>query len=301
MMLREVEIGWGWEVYVEMFAAGIAAGAFLIAMMLELYGRGRSPLARIAHFIALPLTLVATALLIYKLERPERFWHMVIQSENIPLPMLKWWSPISIGSWGLMIFSAFATISLIDAIIGRGHLSLGPWRSDNTLHGGRFGVIFAIPGGLAALFVAGYSGALLSVTAVPGWEDTVFIAPFFIGVSVATGAGALLLIDAIRKLAPVDEVDSVSIFGALSIAWQLIILIILAISLGGAISFFLSSARAIIAFIVAIVFALAAMALLYLRLHPSDQIRIGTGATLILISGFLFRYAVVMGPQHEIE
>jgi formate-dependent nitrite reductase membrane component NrfD len=301
MILREVEIGWGWEVYVEMFAAGVAAGAFLIAMILEFYGRGRSPIARIAHVITVPLLLVATALLILKLERSERFWHMVIQSENIPLPMLKWWSPISIGSWGLMIFSMLATISLVDAIIDRGYLRLGPWRSDNTLHGGRFGWIFAIPATLSALFVAGYSGALLSVTAVPGWQDTVFIAPFFIAVSVATGAGALLLIDALRKLASPDEIESITLFGTLSIAWQMILLVVLVISLGGAIEFFLSSTRTIIAFIVAIALAIAAMAVLYFRLYPSDQIRIGTGATLVLISGFLFRYAVVMGPQHDIE
>jgi formate-dependent nitrite reductase membrane component NrfD len=301
MMLREVEIGWGWEVYVEMFAAGVAAGAFVIAMLLELYGRGRSPSARVAHLITLPLVLVATALLIYKLERPERFWHMVIQSENIPLPMLKWWSPISIGSWGLMIFSMFATISMVDALIDRGYLRLGPWRQGNTLHGGRLGIFFAIPAMLSALFVAGYSGALLSVTAVPGWEDTVFIAPFFIGVSITTGAGALLLIDVIRKLGPIDEIESISLLGVFSIAWQLILLLILAISLGSAISFFLSSARTIIAFTLATALAVAALALFYLRLDRMEQLRIGTGATLILISGFLYRYAVVMGPQHEIE
>lgn len=301
MILREVPIGWSWEVYIEMFAAGIAAGAFVVAMLLEFYGRGNSPIARIAHVITVPLLLVATALLILKLERSERFWHMVIQSENIPLPMLKWWSPISIGAWGLMIFSGLATISLIDALIARGYFSLGPWRSDNTLHGGRFGWIFAIPATISALFVAGYSGALLSVTAVPGWEDTVFLAPFFIGVSAATGAAALILINSFRGRAAIDEIESVSLFGALSLAWQILLLIILVISLGSAVSFFLSSIRTIVAFITATALALAALALLYFRLYPSDQVRLGTGATLVLVSGFLFRYAVVMGPQHEIE
>lgn len=301
MMLREVPIGWNWEVYVEMFAAGIAAGAFLIAMILELYGRGRSPIARSAHLITLPLILVATALLVYKLERSERFWHMVIQSENIPLPMIKWWSPISIGSWGLMIFSAFATLSFIDLVISRGYIRLGPWNQNSTLHGSRYGVWFAIPAALSALFVAGYSGALLSVTAVPGWEDTVFIAPFFIGVSIATGAAALLLIDSLRRIAPPDEMYGLTTFSVVSLVWQLLLFIVLAISLGSAISFFVSSARTIIAFTLAILFALAALPLLYFKLRTSDQVRLSTGATLVLISGFLFRYAVVMGPQHEIE
>jgi formate-dependent nitrite reductase membrane component NrfD len=301
MMLREVPIGWNWEVYVEMFAAGIAAGAFLIAMILEIYGRGRSPIARVAHLITLPLIIVATALLVYKLERSERFWHMVIQSENIPLPMLKWWSPISIGSWGLMIFSAFATISFIDLAVSRGYIRLGPWNQNATLHGSKYGFWFAFPAIAAAMFVAGYSGALLSVTAVPGWKDTIFIAPFFVGVSVATGAAALLLVDSLRKLTPPDEVAGLTRFSVLTVIWQLLLFIVLAISLGSAISHFVTSIRTIVSFTLAILLALAALPLLYFKLKTSDQVRLGTGATLVLISGFLFRYAVVMGPQHEIE
>ena len=300
-MLREVSIGWGWEVYIEMFVAGIAAGAYIVAMILEFYGRGRSPVSRAAHLMGLPLILIATALLVLKLERSERFLHMVVQSENIPVPMIKWWSPISIGSWGLMIFSMILTISFIDALVDRGFLKIGPWRTGFTVHGSLAGKVLAVPGLLAALFVAGYSGALISVTAVRGWVDTVFIAPYFLALSLATGVGALLLVEAIRRIAPVDERSGLNTLGTLAIVWQLLLLIVLAISLGGAMSFFLSSARTIIAFIVAVIMALAAAALLYLRLHPSDQIRVGTGAGLMLISGLLFRYAVVMGPQHAIE
>jgi hypothetical protein len=63
---------------------------------------------------------------------------------------------------------------------------------------------------------------------------------------------------------------------------------------------FLSSVRAIVAFVLAVIFALAAMALLIFRLHPASHMQLTAGAALVLISGFLFRYAVVMGPQHEI-
>ena len=41
------------------------------------------------------------------LGRPERFWHMMIQSETFR-PMFKWWSPMSAGSWGLSAFGAFS-------------------------------------------------------------------------------------------------------------------------------------------------------------------------------------------------
>jgi formate-dependent nitrite reductase membrane component NrfD len=299
-MLREVPIGWGWEVYIEMFVAGIAVGAYLIAAFLEFTGRGRSPIARTAHFWTLPMVIVATLLLVYKLERSERFWHMVVQSENIPWPMFKWWAPISLGTWFLMIFSFFATISFIDAVFDRGWFKLGPWGDRFTLHGSLAGVIFMIPGALFALLVAAYSGALLSVTAVRGWVDTVFISPFFIAISGATGAAFLLLVEAFRRVSPLDEVRSLVEASTLMTVWQMILLVVLAISLGGAISFFLSNIRMTVFAIIAIVLGVAAPILLYFRLIPGDTARLGLVGAMVLASGFLLRYVVVMGPQYAI-
>src|SRR3954467_11981183 len=104
---RANEVGWTWLVYLEMFVAGVAAGAYVAATILELSGRGRSPAARTAHLIAFPLMAVAGLLLVFDLERPLRFWHMVVQSERF-LPMLKPWSPMSMGSWLLLLFSGVA-------------------------------------------------------------------------------------------------------------------------------------------------------------------------------------------------
>jgi formate-dependent nitrite reductase membrane component NrfD len=301
MMLREVDIGWGWEVYVEMFLAGIAAGAYLIAMILELFGRGRSPIARAAHTISLPLVVAATVLLISKLERPERFWHMVIQSENIPRPMFKWWAPISLGTWALIAFTGFTGVSLIDAIIDRGWLRLGPWRRGRTLHGSRIvGKLWALAAIPVALFVAGYSGALLSVTAVRGWVDTVFIGPFFIALSAATGVAALLLIEAFRRRSAPEEVAGLERAGTLFLLWQFALLIVFAISLGGALGFFFSSLRTIAAIVIGLALAIVALLLLQHRVVRSPGWRLGLAASLVLISGFLFRYFVVMGPQHAI-
>lgn len=300
-MLREVPIGWNWEVYIEMFVVGIAAGAYLVAMLLELFGRGRSPIARTAHLIVPPLAMVGTILLIYKLERSERFLHMVMQSENMPWPMFKWWSPISFGSWILMFFSAVAAISFLDALIDRGWARIGPWYQGHTIHGSAIGKVIAVIGIILALMLGAYSGALLSVTAVPGWNDTVFIGALFVGVSAATGAAVLLLIESVLGRAPLEEVAGLTRFGSLAVAWQLLLLIVLAISLGGALSFFFSSIRTIVAATLGVIFLLAALPLLYLRLLPSDQMRLGLASSLILVSGFLIRYTMVMGPQHEIE
>lgn len=300
-MLRDNPIGWNWEVYMEMFVVGIAAGAYLIAMLLEIFGRGRSPIARTAHLIAPPLALVGTILLIYKLERSERFLHMIVQSEDIPFPMFKWWSPISFGSWLLMFFSIVATISFIDALVDRNWFRAGPWYQGHTIHGSIVGKVIAVIGIVLALALGAYSGALLSVTAVPGWEDTIFIGALFVAVSGATGAAILLLLHAIFAHAPLDEVDGLTQFGSLAVIWQLLLLIILAVSLGGALSFVLSSTRTIAAATAAVIFMIAALPLLYFRFLPSDPLRLGLASSLILVSGFLIRYTMVMGPQHEIE
>lgn len=300
-MLRENAIGWEWEVYIEMFLAGVAAGAYLLAMILEWYGRGRSPIARTAHIITAPLVAVAALLLIYKLERPERFWHMVIQSENIPRPIFKWWAPISAGTYGLMALSAFSGISFIDAIIDWGRRWFGFSPPQITLHGSILGKIWAIGGALSALFIGAYSGALLSVTAVPGWVDTMFLSPFFLAISGATGAAMLLLIESFRRKAPDDEVAGLERASALMVTWQIVLLIIVAISLGGAITFFLSSFRTITALILGSLLAIAAVLLLFFRVVRSPVWRNGLVATMILVSGFLFRFAIVMGPQDAIN
>ena len=102
---RANPVHWTWLVYLEMFLAGVAGGAYVAAAMLELSGRGRSAAARAGHLIAFPLVLLATLLLIVDLSRPERFWHMVLMNERL-LPILKPWSPISLGTWLLMLFAA---------------------------------------------------------------------------------------------------------------------------------------------------------------------------------------------------
>src|SRR5690606_38607653 len=90
-------VHWTWMLYLEMFLAGVAGGAFVAAAILELSGRGRSAAARTAHLIPFPLLALSTILLIVDLYRPERFWHMALMSER-GLPILKPWSPMSLGT-----------------------------------------------------------------------------------------------------------------------------------------------------------------------------------------------------------
>ena len=60
-------------------------------------------------------------------QRPLRFWHMLIESNTFQ-PMFKSWSPMSIGSWALLIFGIFAFISFLGALADANRIAWAAWR-----------------------------------------------------------------------------------------------------------------------------------------------------------------------------
>ena len=106
------------------FLGGIAAGAYVMAALADLFGDiDDRPGVRVAYYIAFPLVGVCGLLLTIDLGRPERFWHMLIQS-NTGWPMFKWWSPMSVGSWGLSAFGLFSFASFVGVLAEDGWLGL---------------------------------------------------------------------------------------------------------------------------------------------------------------------------------
>ena len=77
------------------FLGGIAAGSYATFAMAGLFGVESDQRAvRFAAYIAFPIVCLCGLILVVDLNRPERFWHMMIQSETFR-PMFKWWSPMS--------------------------------------------------------------------------------------------------------------------------------------------------------------------------------------------------------------
>jgi protein NrfD len=135
--------------------------------------------------------IVASAVLLtVDLHRPERFWHMLLQSER-GWPMVKWWPPMSVGSWGITLFGLFAFLSALGAIAEEGWVRWTPLR---RLHGGILGAVIVILGGVLGFFVAGYTGVLLSVTNCPIWADTNLLGVLFLFSGASTAAAALILL-----------------------------------------------------------------------------------------------------------
>jgi len=102
---------WSWLVIIYFFLGGIAGGCYFVAALIDLFGRASDrPLARLAYRIALPAVAVCGILLIVDLGRPERFWHMLLQSGTWR-PMFKSYSPMSFGAFFLLSFFFFSFLS----------------------------------------------------------------------------------------------------------------------------------------------------------------------------------------------
>jgi formate-dependent nitrite reductase membrane component NrfD len=191
---------WGWLIVGYFFFGGLAAGSYAIAALIDLFGRPEDrPAARIGYLVALPILAFCPPLLIVDLDRPLRFWHLFVMSER-PGVMFKWWSPMSIGSWALLLFSACAAASFVGAI-GETREGRGLLGRLAVLRRGALRPALAIVGAALGFFVAGYTGVLLSVTNRPLWSDTPLVGALFLASSMAASAALAALIAARKPLA----------------------------------------------------------------------------------------------------
>src|SRR4029079_12316991 len=130
--------------------------------MLDLFGSPSDrPMARLGYLVSFPALVLCPPLLILDLSRPERFWHMMVQNHTLT-PMIKPWSPMSIGSWGLMAFGVFVTAAFVGAVAEV--RPAGILRRFAFLARGATAKAIAAVGVIPGFFVAGYTGVLLSVS-----------------------------------------------------------------------------------------------------------------------------------------
>jgi protein NrfD len=281
---------WRWLIIGYFFIGGIAGGCYFIAALLDLFGTPRDrPVVRLGYYVALVGIIISGVLLTVDLGRPERFWHMLLQSKH-GWPMLKWWSPMSVGSWGISAFGLFALLSTLAALEEGGTLR---WTWLRKLRAGFLGKLIIVLGGVFGFFVAGYTGVLLSVTNRPIWADTHLVGILFLFSAGSTAAAALILLglwrgadDTVRWLSRLDR-------GALVL--EFLALIALVISLGSVARVWLSGWGALLVGVVlaGILFPLA----LHTRSHLLGRLSVPAGAVLVLLGGFLLRMVIVLSSE----
>ena len=186
---------WGVWITAYFYLGGIAAGAYAAQMLAGLFGtEDDARVSRVASYLAFPIVNVCGLILVVDLNRPERFWHMLVQSQTFR-PMFKWWSPMSAGSWGLSAFGAFSFVSFLGVLAEDGRFGLGRWSGPAVrLRRGKTGAAFQVGGVLSALFLGAYTGALLSATNQPIWADSTWISALFLASAFSTGVAAIVLV-----------------------------------------------------------------------------------------------------------
>ena len=284
---------WGWLIALYFFFGGLAGGSYFLASLIDLFGRSQDrPLSHLGYYIAFPCIAISGLLLTVDLGRPERFWHMLIES-NTYRPLFKPWSPMSIGSWALMIFGIFALVSFLGALADAERI---PWAAWRKVHPpsllGRF---IAAIGGIFGFYVAGYTGVLLAVTNRPIWSDTPLLGLLFI-VSAASTSAALMILLAEKSRWTMPGLLDLHRMDAWVIALEFIVLIALIISLGPVLRAWLNAWGLLLLFGV-IGLGMVLPLALYWRSEKRGEQNMTTTAALVLIGGLILRLVIVFSAQ----
>jgi protein NrfD len=282
---------WRWLIILYFFIGGLAGGCYFLASMLDLAGRPSDrPLARLGYLIAFPAVVVCGFLLIADLGRPERFWHMLLQSATWR-PMLKTYSPMSFGAWGLLIFGGFSFLSFLGARAeGQRRRRFAFLRPP-----GLVGAIVSVLGGIAGFFLVSYTGVLLAVTNRPIWSDTTLLGAVFLVSSASTSIALLLLLGS-RRVFLVGGLRALQRFDTVVLVLELLSLVALVISLGSLARVWLSAWGALLVLGV-VGLGIVVPLLLHARSHSPLSAAARAAAVLVLVGGFLLRVVIVLSSE----
>jgi len=168
------------------FLAGLSGSATLLSALAGLAaGSDADGTVRRGRMLALLAPTVGSMLLVYDLHTPQRFYNM--------LRVAKRTSPMSIGTWILMSFSALV-FPVAGAQLLADRFSWARWLEGPAR-------LAQLPAALAGAGLSTYTASLLSATSTPVWAACPrLLAMRFASSSVATGASALSLGETVPAL-----------------------------------------------------------------------------------------------------
>jgi hypothetical protein len=174
-------VPWKHEIPAYLFLGGVAAGSGLIATGAA--ATGRQVLRRNSRYTAMTAVALSGATLVADLGRPERFLNM--------LRTVKLTSPMSVGTWILSGYAAFAGLTTASEaaralpLPDRGLLGVATRALDLVDAPAAVGqALFAPP-------LAAYTAVLLSDTVTPVWFESRGQLPFVFVASAAMASGGV--------------------------------------------------------------------------------------------------------------
>ncbi|HZD10073.1 MAG TPA: NrfD/PsrC family molybdoenzyme membrane anchor subunit [Candidatus Binatia bacterium] len=274
---------WPWYyVAVYFFFGGIAAGSYLLAALTLVFGTPTrdKPLMHWATYLAAVLILVCPVLLSLDLGRGLRFWRM--------LTRFKLLSPVSLGSWALLTFGFFAVLSSLIFLAEEGKWKIGASILTRLPHGilMRIGAFFGI-------FVAGYTGVLLSSTVIPFWNSNQLLGLTFLVSALSTALAAVTLLLLWRGYHQVADNRRFQSLELILLAFEILLVVWMVFQEGGDI---LLTSQFLLTFVLAVaVFGVLVpiVMLLVYRERAMPASLLAVTSILILIGGFFLRYSVL--------
>lgn len=225
---------WEWY-YIAMYfyIGGVSAGAYFIGSLLELLGKEKlREISKTAYYLAFPLILATPVLLIADLGSPFRFWHLFFYTKS-GLPYMNLTSPLSVGTWALLVYSGMSFLSFLNVLVEDGRLKSPGLTKLHTVFSRIPHKVYAAVGSFFGFFVAGYTGVLVNTTARPLWEATdPLFGPIFIASAASTGAAAIALYMLKQKLGTAEIFGRLEEFDRVAMLIEIALIVIMLIVAG---------------------------------------------------------------------
>lgn len=292
-----VHYDWGLPVAIDLFAAGMGAAAFMVAVMADLAGSKKFTSIRLTGAIIAPWpAILGVLLLVVDLGRPLRFWEMILKrGEGLSItPPYLMFNPGSAMSWGTWILSLFIIISLIYLVVSIIAIPFS-WGEIATKIVGIIGLPFA-------LLVTAYTGVLISATSNALWSN--YLLPLvFVSSAVVTGIAGIVLILAILKMLKLleenfipglEKLNGVMIIVLLA---SLVLFIILGIMQPPMLALIATAKVGILFWLFAVILGILIPLIFSFKKEGNPAATSFIISILILLGGFFLRYVILIAGQ----
>lgn len=185
------EMTWNWQLWIDMWAAGIAGGAYLVAFLANKYSGGKyNHLFRLAVVTGVPLAIIGVFFLIIDLGTPIWAWHLFVNFYPVAV--------MSMGTWILFAWIVVAFVMMIlwvvewDSNRNPDKYSTSMVSFTKSLSG-----LLAWVGFIFAILLMTYPGVLIASTAPALWASTWLLPALFASSAIATGVALLIVMSMI--------------------------------------------------------------------------------------------------------
>jgi protein NrfD len=219
---------------------------------------------------------------------------MLIES-NTGRPAFKPWVPMSVGSWGLTLLGLFAFLAALRGLSeDRPEWRLLQSAPVRALRGRGLSVVIAVLGSICGLYIAGYTGVLLSVTNRPIWADSNLVGLLFLISGASTGTATLILLAVWRRAGHPAVLDWLTHLDQRLLILELLVLIAFVITLGSVAQVLLGWWGVVL--LLGVV-GLGIVVPLLIGPGPHTPPQLVRAATLVLLGGLLLRIVVIFSSN----